>query len=476
MAAVRTRGCGWGCTGRAVLADGRRMRGADTRTGSGALGVVGACAAARHGVARVRWLRLARGLCEIGVVWVEVCGLVGAAAVVGREWRRRERAGRRPLGRRAAVGSAAVWGFGCVWLVGGVVRVLAAGRGLGSATWRAMRARPRAAAVGSWLVMCAASTRPSSDFLFCWAISWGRACLLRGRGDARRDAPWLLLRTRGCGWGCAGRAVMADGRRMRGADTRTGSGALGVVGACAAARHGVARVRGLRLARGLCEPGVGWVEACGFVGMADEVGRRWRRRERAGQRPLGRRAAVGSAAVWGLGVCGWLVVWCVCLRRDGGFESATWRAMRARPCAAAVGSWLVMCAASTRPSSDFLFCWAISRGLGLSVEGGVARVRGLRLARGLCEPGVGWVEACGFVGMADVVGRRWRRRERAGRRPLWAERCGWIGCELGFGFVWLVGGVVRVLVAGRGVVGDLACDAGAPACGGRWIVAGGVCS
>jgi hypothetical protein len=26
------------------------------------------------------------------------------------------------------------------------------------------------------------------------------------------------------------------------------------------------------------------------------------------------------------------------------------------------------------------------------------------------------------------------------------------------------------------LVGDLACDAGAPACGGRWIVAGDVCS
>ena len=47
------------------------------------VGVVGACAAARHGMARVRGLRLVRGLCEIGVVWVEVCGLVGMAGVVG---------------------------------------------------------------------------------------------------------------------------------------------------------------------------------------------------------------------------------------------------------------------------------------------------------------------------------------------------------------------------------------------------------
>ena len=48
--------------------------------------------------------------------------------------------------------------------------------------------------------------------------------------------------------------------------------AVGVVGACAAARHGVARVRGLRLARGCREIGVVWVEACGFVGTADVVG------------------------------------------------------------------------------------------------------------------------------------------------------------------------------------------------------------
>jgi hypothetical protein len=41
--------------------------------------------------------------------------------------------------------------------------------------------------------------------------------------------------------------------------------------------------------------------------------------------------------------------------------------------------------------------------------------------------------------------------------------------------VWLVGGVVRVLAAGGGVVGDSMCGAGASVCGGRWIVAFAVC-
>ena len=40
---------------------------------------------------------------------------------------------------------------------------------------------------------------------------------------------------------------------------------------------------------------------------------------------------------------------------------------------------------------------------------------------------------------------------KTARRRLLAERCGWIGCGLGLGFVWLVGGVVRVLAAGRGL-------------------------
>ncbi len=60
-----------------------------------------------------------------------------------------------------------VWGLGFVWLVGGRVLVLAAGRGLWSATRCAVRARRRAAGVGSWLAVCAGSTRPLSDFLFC---------------------------------------------------------------------------------------------------------------------------------------------------------------------------------------------------------------------------------------------------------------------------------------------------------------------
>jgi hypothetical protein len=42
--------------------------------------------------------------------------------------------------------------------------------------------------------------------------------------------------------------------------------------------------------------------------------------------------------------------------------------------------------------------------------------------------------------------------------------------------VWLVGGVVRVLAAGRGVVGDSVCGADASVCGGRLIVACAVCS
>jgi hypothetical protein len=107
----------------------------------------------------------------------------------------------------------------------------------------------------------------------------------------------------------------------------------------------------------------------------------------------------------------------------------------------------------------------------------VAPVRRLRLARGLCEIGVVWVEVCGFVGMAAVVGRGWQRRERAGRRLHWAERCGLIGLRRG---VWgLCGWLVVWCVCWRragALVGDLACGAGAPACGGRWVVACAVCS
>ncbi len=93
----------------------------------------------------------------------------------------------------------------------------------------------------------------------------------------------------------------------------------------------------------------------------------------------------------------------------------------------------------------------------------VARVRGLRLARGLCEIRVGRVEACGFVGMAAVVGRGWQRRGKGGSAAAWAERCGWIGCGSGWGLCgWLVVGCVCWRRDGA-LVGDLACDAGAPA-------------
>jgi hypothetical protein len=192
LAAVRTRTCGWGCAGRAVLADGWRMRGADTQTGCGrwassarvrlrGMSGTSARAAARAGAVRDRG-GVGGGL-RVRWYWQDV---------VGRGWQRRERAGRRPLGRSAAVGSACDFG---VWVcVAGWRCGACAGGGTGrwSATWRAMRARRRAAAVGSWLVVCAACTRPLADVLCCWAISRGRACLMRGRGDARRDAPWLL--------------------------------------------------------------------------------------------------------------------------------------------------------------------------------------------------------------------------------------------------------------------------------------------
>jgi hypothetical protein len=114
--------------------------------------------------------------------------------------------------------------------------------------------------------------------------------------------------------------VWADGWRMRGADTRTGSGG-GRVGACAAARHGMARVRGLRLARGLCEIGVVWVEVCEFVAAA--VGRGWQRRERAGRRPLGQSCGWIGLRFGVLGLCGWLALWCVCWRRDGALVGET---------------------------------------------------------------------------------------------------------------------------------------------------------
>ncbi len=57
--------------------------------------------------------------------------------------------------------------------------------------------------------------------------------------------------------------------------------------------------------------------------------------------------------VWGL--CGWLVVGCVCWRRDGALVGDLACGAGASVCG---GRWIVLalCAASTRPLSDFLFC------------------------------------------------------------------------------------------------------------------------
>ncbi len=79
--------------------------------------------------------------------------------------------------------------------------------------------------------------------------------------------------------------------------------------------------------------------------------------------------------------------------------------------------------------------------------------------------------------MADVVGRGMAATGKGGSADAWAERCGWIGMRVGVWvlYAWSVVGCVRWRRDGAWV-GDLACDAGAPACGGRWIVACGVCS
>jgi hypothetical protein len=191
VAAVRTRGCGWGSAGQGALGGGWRMRGADARTESGGGRRLRVCSCAAWDGTSARAAARAWGLCEIGVVWVEGCGFIGMADVVGRG-----------IAAAGTGGSAAAWAERCGWIgcmIGVWVCVAGwwcgacagGGTGLGSATWRAMRARRRAAAVGPWLLVCAARTRPVSDFQFCWAMSRGRACLLRGRGDARRDAPWL---------------------------------------------------------------------------------------------------------------------------------------------------------------------------------------------------------------------------------------------------------------------------------------------
>jgi hypothetical protein len=106
----------------------------------------------------------------------------------------------------------------------------------------------------------------------------------------------------------------------------------------------------------------------------------------------------------------------------------------------------------------------------------VARVRGLRLARVCCEVGGGvsrGLRVCryGGCGRAQIAAAG-----KGGSAAAWAERCGWIGCGLGLGFVWLVGGGACAGGGTGALVGDSACDAGAPACGGRWIVACALCS
>jgi hypothetical protein len=139
---------------------------------------------------------------------------------------------------------------------------------------------------------------------------------LRGRGDARRDAPVAAVRTRGCGWGCAGRAMLADGWRIRGAD---GQGPDRALGASARVRCAawVAPVRRLRLGRGLCGIGLVWVEILGSLVRQLWSGAEWGGGIRRVGAYIGWSAAVGSAAVWGLGLCGLLVPWRVCWRRDG---------------------------------------------------------------------------------------------------------------------------------------------------------------
>jgi hypothetical protein len=190
VGAVRTRGCGWGIAGRAVWADGLRMRGADTRTGYGRWALLGRVRLRSMGWHDCAGCGSCEGICEIGVG-------------VGRGLRVRWSGGcgRARMAAAGKGGSAAAWAERCGWIGCGLGfgmcvagwwcdACAGGGTGLWSGTRRAMRARPCAAAVGSWLVLCAARTRPLCDLQFCWATSRGRACLLRGRGDARRDAPW----------------------------------------------------------------------------------------------------------------------------------------------------------------------------------------------------------------------------------------------------------------------------------------------
>jgi hypothetical protein len=156
-----------------MMAYGWRMRGADTGTES-AVGVVGACT-----------LRCMGGTSA----WAAAC----VRALRDWAWRRGERAGRRRLGRSAAVGSAAVWGLGFVWLFGGVVRVLAAGGGVvgdsvcGAGASIMRRTLDRGLCCVQQRVRDPSPTRP-------FAARCGRFAgvgLFGGRGDAGRDEPRL---------------------------------------------------------------------------------------------------------------------------------------------------------------------------------------------------------------------------------------------------------------------------------------------
>ncbi len=57
-------------------------------------------------------------------------------------------------------------------------------------------------------------------------------------------------------------------------------------------------------------------------------------------------------------MCGWLVVWCVCWRRDGAWVGDLACGAGAPACG---GRWIVACAVCSEYAalSDFLFCWAM---------------------------------------------------------------------------------------------------------------------
>jgi hypothetical protein len=227
---------------------------------------------------------------------VEACGFVGMANVVERGLQRRERAGKG--------GSAAAWveccgrigcgaGFGvCVagWWCGAC-----AGGGSGALVGDWVCGAGAPACGGRWIVACGVCSMYAAplrlpvlpgDFSGPGLSFWGR-----GSGEA--GCAVAAVRTRGWGWGSAGRAVWADGWRMRGADTRTGSGTA-LVGASAAARHELVRVRGLRLAPGRCEIGLVWVE-----------GMRVRWNGGCGRARMAAAGKGGSAAAWAER-CGWI--------------------------------------------------------------------------------------------------------------------------------------------------------------------------